>query len=146
MLFRSPANIDTAAYAGADLAAGATLGPVFASASYSLTLAKNLSDGAAFGTADRLAFVPLHAVSLEAGIRAGIVRASVDATYKAGRLDASAEALPDLLLLGASAEAEIVKGAFIGLSLDNLLDEAYFEYSGYPMPGLTATAFVRFER
>jgi hypothetical protein len=88
---------------------------------------------------------PLHAVKVEAGIEAGIARVTVDAAYDAGRLDADAEALPALLLLGAKVELEALSGCFVGLSLDNVLDEAYFEYSGYPMPGLSATASLRWD-
>jgi vitamin B12 transporter len=141
----SPANIDTAAYAVADLSATGAWGLVSASVSYSFTLAKNLAGDAGFQAADRLAFVPLHAVKVEAGIEAGIARVTVDAAYDAGRLDADAEALPALLLLGAKVELEALSGCFVGLSLDNVLDEAYFEYSGYPMPGLSATASLRWD-
>lgn len=142
----SPSNVDTAAYAGADLSASVASGPWSAEASYSLTLARDLSDGETFAEAAALAFVPAHAVGAEIAYSAGIVRASVDASFKAGRVDAAAEALPDLLLLGAAAELEALEGCFFGIRLDNLLDEDYYEYTGYPMPGMSATLYARVER
>lgn len=142
----SPSNVETAAYAGADLSTSASFGPWSAEASYSLTLARDLSGGESFSEAAALAFVPAHSVGAEIGYSAGAARASVSASWKAGRVDAAAEALPDLLLLGAAAEWEALDGYFVGLRLDNLLDEAYYEYAGYPMPGLSATIYARLER
>ena len=142
----TPTNIDKAAYLGADLAASLAIGPGFSSLSYSYTLAKNLSDGSDFADADRLAYVPLHTLSMEAGARIGKVRASVDASYRMGLLASSFSGnyeLPDLLLIGLSAEAEALPGTFLGISIDNLLDEAYVENAGYPMPGLSVTASLR---
>ena len=139
-------NIAKAAYLGADLAATVTSGPVFSSLSYSYTLAKNLSDDSDFSEADRLAYVPLHAVRLEAGVQFGLIRASMDASYWMGRLASGNAGLPDLLLLGLSAEAEALPGTFLGLKAVNLLDEAYVENAGFPMPGLAITASLRLVR
>ncbi|MFH2114938.1 MAG: TonB-dependent receptor [Spirochaetota bacterium] len=145
----TPTNIDKAAYLGADLAASLRVGLAFSSLSYSFTLARNLSDGSEFAEADRLANVPLHAVKVEAGARIGIFKASVDASYRMGLLASSFSGnyeLPDLLLVGLSAESEALPGTFLGLSIDNLLDEAYVENAGYPMPGLSITASLRLLR
>lgn len=141
-----PTNIDSAAYLGADLAASVAVGPVFSSLSYSCTLAKNLSDGSEFTEATRLAYVPLHAISVEAGAQLGLVRASVDASYQVGRLASASTGLPDLLLVGLTVEAEAMPGTFLGLKADNLLDEAYVENAGFPMPGLSLTASLRLVR
>ena len=40
----------------------------------------------------------------------------------------------------------ITEGCFFGIRLDNLLDEDYYEYTGYPMPGMSATLYARVER
>ncbi|MDX9957275.1 MAG: TonB-dependent receptor [Spirochaetia bacterium] len=142
----TPTNIDKAAYLGADVAASLHAGPAFSSLSYSYTLARNLSDGSEFAEADRLAYVPIHAISVKAGARIGIVKASVNADYRMGLLASSFSGnyeLPDLLLVGLSAEAEALPGTFLGINVDNLLDEAYVENDGYPMPGLSVTASLR---
>jgi len=141
-----PVNIDTALYLGADLSASGELGPAFGSLSYGYALAKDLSDGSAFATAGRLALVPLHTVKAELGARLGALKASFDASYRIGRLDSSGDAMPDVFLLGVSAEYEAAEGAFVGLSCDNLLDAAYIENPGYPMPGLSVTLSARLVR
>ena len=142
----TPTNINSAAYLGADLAATAAIGPAFASLSYSYTLAKNLSDGSGFTDAARLAYIPLHALKVEAGAQLGVVRASADVSWRLGRLASGGAALPDLLLVGLSAEAEALPGTFLGLKAANLLDEAYVENAGFPMPGLALTASLRLVR
>jgi outer membrane cobalamin receptor len=142
----TPTNIDSAAYLGADLAATVTNGPAFSSLSYSYTLAKNLSDGSDFTDADRLAYVPLHALKVEAGAQLGVVRASADVSWRLGRLASGGAALPDLLLVGLSLEAEALPGTFLGLKAANLLDEAYVENAGFPMPGFGLTASLRLVR
>lgn len=145
-----PTNIDSAAYLGADLAAKVAVGPVFSSLSYSYTLARNLSDGSDFIDAPRLAYVPLHSVNIETGAQLGLIRAAVDASYMIGRIgnrypDGNYK-LPDLLLIGLSAEVETLPGTFLGLRAKNLLDETYVENHGYPMPGLSLTASLRLVR
>jgi outer membrane cobalamin receptor len=141
-----PTNIDSAAYLGADLAASAAIGPAFSTLSYSYTQARNLSGGSDFADAPRLAYVPLHAVKVEAGAQLGLVRASVDVSWRVGRLASGGAELPDLLLVGLSAEAEALPGTFLGLKAANLLDEAYEENAGFPMPGLALTASLRLVR
>lgn len=134
-----PANVDTALYLGADASVAGSFGPLSLTAAYSYTLARDLSGGVAFAEAERLPNVPEHTVKLALSGKAGAFRAGVDASYRMGRLDSGGDALPDVLLVGLSAGAELLPGVKAALSCDNLLDEAYEDMSGYPMPGTSLT-------
>lgn len=140
----SPVNIDTAIYTGADMSVSADIGAASLKGAYSYTLAKDIAGGVAFEDAPRLALVPLHTISAEVGVRVGSATATVDASFNAGRLDSSGEEMPDILLVGVGAGWEVLAGTVVGLSADNLLDTAYVENTGYPMPGMAVTLSVRF--
>ncbi len=138
-----PENIAAAAFFGADAEASCKAGPVSISASYALLLSYDLSSGQSLADNARVANLPVHTIKLGPAFAAGPLKVSGRASWRSERYQSSPPKLDPVLLLGARVELQTHEGVSVYLDGENLLNQAYVETSGYPMPGITLKAGVR---
>ncbi len=138
-----PENVAAAAFFGADAEASLEAGPVSVTASYALLLSYDLADGRTLADDVRVANLPVHTIKLESAFAAGPLTVRGRASWRSERYQSSTPALDPVLLLGARAEFRASGTVGIYLDGENLLNQAYSETDGYPMPGITLKAGVR---
>ncbi len=138
-----PENLAAAAFLGADAEATFEAGPLTVSASYALLLSYDLADGRTLADDVRIANLPVHTVKLEPAFSAGPARVALRGSWRSERYQSSGPSLDPVLLLGARAEFQAYEDVSFYLDGENLLNRAYVEMNGYPMPGITLKAGVR---
>lgn len=138
-----PENVAAAAFFGADAEASLEAGPVSVTASYALLLSYDLSDGRTLADDVRVANIPVHSIKLEPSFTGGPLKVSCRASWRSERYQSPALTLEPVLLLGARADFQAAETVGIYLDGENLLNQAYSEMDGYPMPGITLKAGVK---
>ncbi len=138
-----PENLAAAVFFGADAEASFKDGPLSVSASYALLLSYDLSFGKTLADDVRVPNKPVHTVKLEPALQTGPVRMTARGSWRSERYQSPTVTLDPVLLLGARMEWEASRNLAVYLDGENLLNKAYSEMDGYPMPGITLKAGVR---
>lgn len=138
-----PENLSAAAFFGADAAVSADIGAIDLTASYSLLLSYDLAGGQSLADDVRVANVPVHFIKLEPSLAAGSAVLRLRASWRSERYQSPITTLDPVLLLGGRAEFKAADKVDVYLDGENLLNAAYTEMPGYPMPGITLKAGVR---
>lgn len=138
-----PENLAASAFIGADAAVAVHAGPVSVSASYGLLLTYDLADGRTLANDVRIANYPVHTVKLEPVYSDGFGKVSLRGSWRSERYQSPTITLDPVLLLGARVELRVAENADVYLDGENLLNRAYAEMDGYPMPGITLKAGLR---
>ncbi len=138
-----PENLSAAAFFGADAEVSARFGAFGVAASYSLLLSYDLSGGKDLADDVRVANLPVHTVKLEPSYEAGPVKGLLRASWRSERYINETTTLDPVFLLGARVTYKAADAVSVYLDGENLLNAAYSETNGYPMPGVTLTTGVR---
>jgi outer membrane receptor protein involved in Fe transport len=142
----SPANIGSVEKRGADVSLSGTAvtsgerWTVSYRAGYSFLSAENTTSGSTYGC--QLPFRPYHSadgyvqISHHSGMKGGF-----SASYMGFRwLTAeNTKFIPSYIVLGSYLSFQVLPGAVIKLSLDNILDREYYDVQYYPVPGRTVS-------
>ncbi|NLJ47212.1 MAG: TonB-dependent receptor, partial [Treponema sp.] len=138
-----PDNLSAAAFFGADTEASLQSGPLSVSAYYALLLSYDLSSGNTLADEVRVANQPVHTVRLESSYSFGTIKVLARTSWKSEYDDPFGNTLHPAVLLGARIQYEATDSMLVYLDGENLLNQAYAEMDGYPMPGITLKAGVR---
>jgi vitamin B12 transporter len=148
-----PENVGEAIFFGLDNKIGFEIpvsrGPfkkISPSVSYKYLRSYLLSFGYNFDSDKRIPYNPEHTIGGSVDIFWNKGSLIISAHYEGLRYvdRANLKEMEPYFLLNAAVNQEITKNLSIFASLRNILNQSYESFSGYPMPGITITAGMRF--
>lgn len=141
-----PSNFGDAFYPGLEAEFLTVRAPWAFSVSYGFLYSYVLSGNLSFADDRRVPNVPIHSLNAAASWSSGPIEGSVRLSYKNLRYLTTANKayLPALFLLGADLTWKVNKRFSVFAEGRNLLNERYESVEGYPMPGFSCTAGIRY--